>query len=242
MSTANYMNSARSRRRQAITRARTNIVFNPMRNLTNAVKDLALTTQNKCIPDHPDRRPMALPRRPQVMTFTRQVNKGQVTAQNGDTTGSIAFALSDLPSSSDFTSLFDQYRIAQVTLKFVPASAQFGPATTATDYPSILTVIDLDDDGVPASADTLRQYGTCMTTQNAIYFERVLTPRFAVAAYSGAFTSYSQSLPGQWVDCASPNVVHYGVKWATTPITVASGSYVLFNIEATYVIQCRSTI
>ena len=213
-----------------------------MRNVTNAIKDLALLTENKSFPDHPDRRPMVLPRRPQVMTFTRQHKIGVLTATNGDTTGAFAFALSDLPSSSDFTSLFDQYRIAQVTLKFIPCAANFGQATTATDYPSILTCVDFDDDAVPASSDTVRQYGTCLTVANATYFERCLTPRFAVAAYSGAFTSYAQSNPRQWIDCASPNVVHYGVKWATTPITVVTGTYQLYNVEATYVIQVRSSI
>lgn len=213
-----------------------------MRSLTAAIKDLALVTQTKGLPDHPDRRPMRLPRRPQTLTFTRQVHKGTVTAQNGDTMVGISFSLSDLPSSSDFTSLFDQYRIAQVTLKFVPTAQNFGQSTTATDFPTVLTVIDLDDSVAAANPDGLRQYGTCLSVGNGTYFERVLTPRFAVAAYSGAFTSYAQSNPHQWIDCNSPGVIHYGVKWATTPITTTSGSYVLYNVEATYVIQCRSTI
>lgn len=213
-----------------------------MRNLADRLRDLTVLTQDRGLPDKPDRRPMDIPRRPQIMTFTRSVTRGTVTATNGETIAALNFTLSDLPSYTDFTSLFDQYRIAQVTVRFVPVTQPFGPATTATDLPALHTVIDLDDSTAPGSIDALRQYGTHQVTPNQSYFERVFTPRYTVAAYSGAFTSYSLAPAYSFIDSNSPTVQYYGLKWGTTPVTTVSGSFILYNIECTYIIQCKAFI
>jgi len=48
----------------------------------------------------------------------------------------------------------------------------------------------------------------------------------AVAAFSGAFTSYS-NVPAGWIDSASPGVQHYGLKlyFESTPFGVISYEY-----------------
>jgi hypothetical protein len=213
-----------------------------MRQVTDAIRDLTVVTQQRQIPDKPDRRPMDIPRRPQVMTFTRSVLLGNISATNVETTGAYYFTLDSLPSYTDFTSLFDQYRIAQVTVRFIPVVAPFGASTTAALLPDLHTVIDYDDAVAPATVDVMRQYGTHSVAPNQVYFERVLTPRYAVASYSGTFTSYSLAPVFTWIDSNSPSVQYYGVKWGTTSVSVVSGSYVLYNVEATYVVQCKSFI
>lgn len=212
-----------------------------MRALTSRIRDLSLVTADRGMPDRPDRRPIDLPRRAQVVTFTRTVDRGQITADSVGIYGAFAFALADLPSYTDFTSLFDQYRIAQVTMRFIPVVAPFGPATSATAYPSLHTVIDQDDNVTPGSLDVLRQYGTHQVTPNQVYFERCLTPRYALSAYSGIFGSFALAPVNSFIDSNSPNVQYYGVKWGTSAIT-STGTYVLYNVEATYVLQCRSII
>jgi len=57
----------------------------------------------------------------------------------------------------------------------------------------------------------------------------------AVAAYSGAFTSYS-NLVGGWIDSASPAVQHYGIKLATP---IATGS-IAYTMTARAVVSFRS--
>ncbi len=232
----------RNNRNQRNRRSRPSPLQSQQTALLNAIKDLTVVTQDYSLPDHPDRRPMEISRRPKVMTFSRSVGKGTIIASQFEEVKAYSFALSDLPSYTDFTSLFDQYRIAEIILEFIPVSVPFGESTSSTAYPSIHSVIDLDDDTLPASVDTLRQYATHQVVPNQKYFRRVLTPRFAVAAYSGAFTSYSQSQPFQWIDSASAGVLHYGVKTGTTPVTTASGQFVLYNVDATYIIQCRNSI
>lgn len=204
------------------------------------MRDLQVATATKPLPDQRDRIPMRMPRHSPVITLIRTVSKGTVIANQFESVGAMSFTLADLPSYTDFTSLFDQYRIAQVTVRFLPTAAPFGPSTSSTSYPSFYTVIDYDDDTNPTSIDNLRQYSTLQVAPNQQYVERVLTPRFATAAYSGAFTSYSLAPVYTFIDSNSPGVRYYGVKWACSPVTTASGSFVLYNIEATYVIQLRN--
>lgn len=213
-----------------------------LRNLNETLRALTITTRTQGVPDKPDRIPMSMPRRKQIITITRSVKKAEIFVGNVETTGAASFALSDLPSYTDFTSLFDQYRICQITARFLPGVSLFGASTTTTDIPDLHTAVDLDDDTAPATVDTLRQFATHQVTPNQQYVERVWTPRFAVATYSGTFTSYSLAPSGQWIDSNSPGVLHYGVKWGMTPVSVASGQYLLYNVECTYVVQCRSPI
>ncbi len=237
----NYNNRGRARRPRR-TRPANNPTQQGLRTLNNTLRQLITTTRTQGMPDTPDRVPMELPRRQQIITITRTVKKAELFVGNVETTGAYAFALSDLPGYTDFTSLFDQYRIAQITARFIPGVSLFGASTTTTDVPDLHTAIDYDDASAPASVDTLRQMSTHQVTPNQQYVERVFTPRFAVAAYSGAFTSYAQSRPGQWIDSNSPSVEHYGIKQGLTAVSVASGSYLLYNLECTYVIQLRNPI
>lgn len=213
-----------------------------LRQVTDAVKELTILTQDRSLPERPDRQAMPMPRRSPIYTFTRSVGLGVVTATNGETITAYKFALSDLPSSSDFTSLFDQYRIVQVILEFVPVTQAFGPSTTATDLPSVHTVIDYDDDTAPATINTLRQFSTHQIVANQSYFKRVLTPRCLNVTYQGVTAAYALAPVGQWNDSNNPGIYYYGVKVGTSPVTTVSGSFILYNIEATYTIQCRSTI
>jgi hypothetical protein len=210
-----------------------------MKQQNQLIRDLTFVTQTKAPPAIRDVQPIKRPSRPSVHTFEVTVDKGFVTATNAVTSGALIFALSDVPTPTDFTSLFDQYRIAQVRVEFLPEVNAFGASTTAIQLPYVLTAIDYDD-GSPATTAAIQQYGTCMTNSYTEYFERVLNPRAALAAYSGAFTSYAQSPPGQWMDSASPSIQYYGLKWATTPVTTVSGSYNLMSIVCHYTIQCRN--
>ncbi len=223
------------------TRRANNPLVSSVKAITHAVKDLTVLTQDRGLPDRPDRQPMPMPRRNPVYTFTRSCSKGTITATNGETLTALSFTLNDVPLPSDFTSLFDQYRIIQVILEFIPVTQPFGPSTTATDLPSVHTVIDYDDDTTPTSINTLRQYSTHQIVSNQSYFKRVLTPRFTIAAYSGAFTSYSLGPVNTWQDANSPGIIYYGVKVGTSPVTTVSGSFILYNVEATYTIQCSSS-
>lgn len=216
-------------------------VLQEMKTLVNTVKDLTLVTQNKFLPGKRDVQMFRTPARPPIHTFRKVVSKPNVTANQFESVGAISFALSDLANYTELTALYDQYRIMEVRVQFAPLAASFGESTSSSAYPTVFTVIDMDDDALPASIDVLKQYDTCQVTPNGSAFERIIHPRSALAAYSGTFTSYAQSPYGQWLDIASPGILYYGLKWGASPVTTASGSFQLYSITCTYTVQCKST-
>ncbi len=131
----------------------------------------------------------------------------------------MAFTLSDLPGYTEFTSLFDEYRINRVDLHLIPGSTtSLTPDTTAGAIRGFLhTAYDPDDINAPTASTAgiaaLQQYETYRADNLFSYGMRpwAVEPRVALAAYSGAFTSYANE-PAKWIDAGSPAVQHYGLK------------------------------
>jgi hypothetical protein len=175
--------------------------------------------------------PRVILRRNKVHTFSRTVGLGDIVTSAVDVFGAYAFTIGALPGSADFLSLFDQYRLSQVTLTFSPVNID------GIGEP-IYTVLDYDDAAVPTSTDVLRQYDNLKITPVSQYFERTLNPHVALAAYSGAFTSFA-NMAASWIDSGSPAVQFYGLKYAWPGRVGATGA---FSVQATVTVQCRNTI
>ena len=209
--------------------------------LRDTLQDLISTSRQTFLPARRDPLPLPTPRRPVVHTHRRTVNRGFINADAAGVTGSFAITLASMPGATDLTATYDSYRLAQVSFKFVPLTTGFGPSVTATALPELLTVIDYDDNAAPANPDELRQYDTVEVTPMIRPAQRTFTPRAALAAYSGAFTSYSQAPATMWFDCQSPNIEFYGLKYATTPVTTVSGAYTLWGVECVCTWQFKNT-
>jgi hypothetical protein len=137
-----------------------------------------------------------------------------------ETDGAITFALNNLTGFASLTTLFDQYRIVGVNIKFIPSQLVY----TAAAQP-IYTVLDYDD-ATAVVVSSLAQYDTLKIAPASAYFERSLKPRTAVAAYSGAFTSFG-NVTNMWLDAASPGVQYYGLKYGIlASVNAPSWSYI----------------
>jgi hypothetical protein len=142
-----------------------------------------------------------------VYSFWRTFDAGTITASTTvDVFGAIPIYLNLFPTPADFTTLFDQYRILEVKVEFVPTS-------TAEAVPPLTTVIDLDDYTAPTSGAQVMQYQTRQTAMPGGIHMRRFRPRVANAAYSGAFTSFASGPSTTWIDAASPSVQYYGLKY-----------------------------
>lgn len=128
----------------------------------------------------------------------------------------ISPVLSAMSGYTDYTSAFDKYRILEVQCDFIPNIV--GVATTSSATTS--TVIDYDDNSNLTTGAAM-EYDSCYNVNSSQTFKRTFIPKISMAAYSGAFTSFMEPKAGQWVDCASPNVIHYGLKGVIAPSTPA---------------------
>lgn len=150
---------------------------------------------------------------------------------------SFAYTLADVASFSEFTALYDQYRIHGVELTFkinVDPSAQ--SAVQAT-YPVLWYVNDYDDDAV-VTLQQLQQYSSCkriVLRPNA--FKRIyIRPAVSSLIYQSAVSSGFTPKWKVWLDAANAIVPHYGLK------AIAQGLQLRYSLEVTakYYLEFRT--
>jgi hypothetical protein len=138
------------------------------------------------------------------------------TSTVANTFVSITATLSSLNDYASYAAVFDQYRIMGMKCTFMPGSA----AALATTFGHVHTVVDYDDNTSITPAQAL-DYPNCLVSNLGDTQVRAFRPHVALAAYAGGvFTSFANA-EGQWIDCTSSGVVHYGLKVAVNPTSVA---------------------
>jgi len=157
------------------------------------------------------------------------------------------FTLGDIPQSSTWTALFDQYRITEISVSFIPNHYQAYGVTAATEIggPPALQfwyAVDLDDANVVSPLTSLMEYESvrCHTFTGTRPMTVSWKPRIATAAYAGLpFTSYANTA-NAWVDCSSPGVQYYGLKYGFPCLLNTSSSLPALSIVCTYTIEFKS--
>jgi len=165
-------------------------------------------------------------------------NLAQVAAS--DTLGVIGFSLDQTDGYTDFTALFDEYRIDFVTVTFNPMfNAQpLGPATLLQSV--LCTIIDYDDSVAP-TATSMRQFATYKETQGAKVHVRSIKPRIAdVILNTGGALTAQRSSTG-FVDMGYPQVPHFGLKYNARGGAAAQTSLQIWSIVVEYYMTMRST-
>jgi hypothetical protein len=155
------------------------------------------------------------------------------TSLTVNTYASASFSLGGFGATTGFTNAlacFDQYKIDLIETWLVSRD----PTAVNNSNPGLLaTCVDLDDATVPTSFNVIQSYGSSLTTSGAAGHYHRWVPHIAVAAYGGAFTSYSNMGP-QWIDSGSPAVQHYGLKLAALPTGSAIATDLIVRATVTF--------
>lgn len=82
---------------------------------------------------------------------------------SGTQLANFQFAMSSLPNATEFTSLFDQFKINLVKMTFMLGTDYGGSAIPVNNIPRMYYVQDFDGQltGVPSSINDLREYSGC---------------------------------------------------------------------------------
>lgn len=174
-------------------------------------------------------------KRDKVYTFTRVTLTNSVMSNS--TVASIAFAqapsLSNVPNSSEFVNLFEQYRIIQATWLFVPVFQ-------GTANP-LYTWFDPDDDSVPVGIAEGQQHQTTRISQSGQFVERTFTPTTSQDGIvtGSALTGYSAPNSMIWMDTDSLTNKYYGIKAVIAANTNVANAVPLYSIECSLVLQFR---
>jgi hypothetical protein len=132
--------------------------------------------------------------------------------------GAYSYTVSALDNATGFSSVFDQYRVDRIQVSFRPmnvATPLVNSATSGFIAPLIYAVIDYDDASAPTAVAQLRDYQNC---SSHLYDSFTLDFKPHANVYLGSSVG-SGNVTSPWIDWASINVPHYGVK-----IGIAAGT------------------
>ncbi len=178
---------------------------------------------------------------PKVTEYTvvRGIQNASITASSSTQFPTYYFSLSNANVGSGF---FDQYRIPAVRFCIRAQQNAIGLTTNAnTTVTSLYCVIDYDDDTALASIAAAQSYSSCLVLPPGQSCSRTFRPHLALAAYQGAFTGYVNE-SNQWIDSASNDVRHYGVKLVVPGVTAAQTQLQSWDVSIEYFIELRKAI
>jgi len=162
-------------------------------------------------------RPLSQPkiRMNQIVVEMREKLEGyHITSISVPTFAAVAFTLAGFAQYAAYTTVFDQYKFDQIEVWIEPSG--IGGVTNAG---TLTTCVDLDDAGTPTTIASVEAHQSALDSTGLAGHYHKWVPHVAVAVYSGTFTSYGNS-EAQWIDVASPNVQHYGIKSANSQTSV----------------------
>jgi hypothetical protein len=137
---------------------------------------------------------------------------GNITKTGSDSGAAYTFRLTDVPQYTNFTALFDMYRIDAVEVEFL--ISQMGANML---YPTLYWTPDYDDATAPANANTILEFQTAEVyqfTEAKTAFRRLVQPRVANTVYNGIVASGYSTLPvNTFINSDTPGVAYYGMKY-----------------------------
>lgn len=169
---------------------------------------------------------------------TVRFNDFSVTGSTGSHPITYQFRLNDLPGYTEFTSLFDQYKLCAVKVSFIP-NKNVNYISSSGDqfvYGVFHSIIDYDG-SAPANENQFLEYENHKMTKANHTHTRYLKPRFLQSADATSF-----ALPRRgWLATNTPQIPHNSISFMVTDQNAENTDtqYVVYMVYATYYISCK---
>jgi len=135
-----------------------------------------------------------------------------------------------------YAAVFDQFRIRQIEVWFLPQPGAFSNVTG-----TLYTVIDYDDSQTPTTEVQMNSYENVTVSGLAEGVYRRFRPHNTPIVFDSLSTPVSRpaiNVVSEWLNAAYGNIPHYGFK-ALSSIT---GSIVNYDIKIRYWMQFRNPV
>lgn len=147
------------------------------------------------------------------------------------------YALSQLPSYTEFTALYDQYRIKKILVTWYPSSdGDTSSYVGVTNAPMFHAYRDYDDSSAPTTLADMMQRQGVFTRKFNKPISMTIAPR-TLATVSGVSGAGVGSRT-QWLDCADSSLTHYGIKWAISANPAATNTF-YYNIRYKFFLEFK---
>jgi len=171
--------------------------------------------------------------------FSRTFDIGALPKGASDLGHAFPFALSQVPNSQEFTTLFDRYRIRAIDVRLVYSGVPTSISSGYSTHPTVWAYMDDDDAVIPATKAAVleRQSVRPFTFSDAkTVVSYTINPRWLLDG-----TNKSSLAPrSMWIDMTTPSVSHYGIKfWVDEYNTSVMHSGMQITMTATLHFECQ---
>lgn len=197
-------------------------------------------------------RGMRVDRKINMHRFARWVATPQDFSLSAASAGNACvFQLNDLGSVSEFTTLYDRFKITKVQCRFHlitnPDAFLYTNAAVNTQnhtnwFPKLWYVRDYDDSIVEGlAAIKERAIAKCIVMNPNRMYTVNLRPATLVQAYATSTTTGSVPQWNKWIDMGAPDVKYYGLKYALDAegITPTANFPFKLRVEFKYWFTCK---
>lgn len=128
------------------------------------------------------------------------------------------FSLDKVANHSEFTALYDQYKITgiKIYMDYSPDVAMVGGAANSMAYfPKLWIKRDYDDAATPTLTQMTESNMTKCIRFNSVRttYSMFIKPATLATMYRTSLTSAYGSQWNKWIDCNNADVPHYGIKF-----------------------------
>lgn len=157
-----------------------------------------------------------------------------------DYSNHFGFTLGQLPNATEFTGLYDEYRINKVVIKLIPKFNSTLQGTGIANYMNqVHTCLDYDDANALPTATAINditQYQSHRMTMGARTVTRVVVPKIELTG-SGAQAPKAY----QWLDTDQTAALHNGVK-VVIPKCDNASSLIIYDLQITTYLSFRNVV
>lgn len=156
-----------------------------------------------------------------IMYFKRTFQAAALStlgAVGNQVTLNASISLGNLPSVTDFTNLFDMYKICGIKLVLVP---DFSEAQAGALNCNMNSYLDYNDISLPVIT-TGEQKASWRVTKGTRIHKRYYRPQVPINVTDVSTTSFLQSQPAPWISTNNTNIAHLGLKCISDPAPSAA--------------------
>lgn len=166
-----------------------------------------------------------------IYKFTRTIDQTYNIFCDGinQSVGAYVFTLDQLPGYTDFTKLFDMYRITKVEIEWSPEYTELTDAALASNAVNVrfYSAVDISDSGSPSTYQDILEYGNMVSTPITQTHKQGWKPTFLMGGL----------VPCQcWLPTSAPSERHYGIKWGIPP----TGVSMEFRAKVKLYVECAN--
>lgn len=171
-----------------------------------------------------------------IYSFKRTFESAQIVCNaSAGVTGAFSLALADVPGASDFTNLFDQYRICGVKINMVPVYD--AALSSAINKFAMFSVIDYNDYNTITMNQAL-EYQNVKRSTSVSGHRRYFKPRIAIQQTDYSNNSFVASYKPPWISTDDTNIAHGYMKYVTD--TNSGSAAFTWNVYITLYLQFRN--